>query len=248
MLTVSVVSHGQGQLLRPLLDQLDIQAASIPMRVVLTENLGPAILPDFAPQHFELKVLRNPAPKGFGANHNAAFDYCIGDHFAVLNPDVRLERDSMRHLVDQVCQRPGVAGPRVVTTNGSVEDSARRLPSVRRLVRRVIMNERLPDYDVKNTVQSVDWLAGMCMVFDRRSFAIVEGFDERYHLYCEDVDICLRLHLAGLNVTWVQSAIVEHSARRDSHRNLRYLLWHVRSVLRLLVSPAYRRYRALHLK
>src|SRR5690606_35775888 len=89
----------------------------------------------------------------------------------------------------------------------------------------------------------VDWIAGMCMMFDRHSFARVDGFDERYHMYCEDVDICLRLQQRALHVRWVDQTQVIHDAQRQSHRDRQYLRWHLKSIFRLMSSCTYWRYR-----
>jgi GT2 family glycosyltransferase len=82
---------------------------------------------------------------------------------------------------------------------------------------------------------SPDWIAGMFMLFRSELFREVGGFDERYFLYYEDVDLCFRLRQHGYEVILVPDARAVHFAQRQSHRNLRYLLWHVRSLVRFLL-------------
>ncbi|KAA0181092.1 glycosyltransferase family 2 protein [Cupriavidus gilardii] len=242
-LTVSIVSHGQMPLMLPLLAQLQQMSAHVPLHVVITLNL-PEEQPALAEsERFRVTWLRNERPCGFGANHNRAFAHCRSACFCVLNPDLRLEPGSLSELANVVASRPGVAGPRVVSPRGTVEDSARQVPSVFRLLRRWCAGRFEAEYPTDQSEQQVDWIAGMCMVFDRDSFARVGGFDETFWLYCEDVDLCLRMHLAGLGVTWVQRAVVIHDAQRTSHRRWRYLAWHVESLVRLLCSPTYWRFR-----
>ena len=91
-----------------------------------------------------------------------------------------------------------------------------------------------------------DWVAGMCMLFPRQAFAEVDGFDTRYHLYYEDVDICSRLWLSGYTVMVDPRFSIIHAAQRSSHRNLRYARWHLQSMLRFFRSDVYRKARALH--
>jgi N-acetylglucosaminyl-diphospho-decaprenol L-rhamnosyltransferase len=67
----------------------------------------------------------------------------------------------------------------------------------------------------------------------------VEGFDEGYFMYCEDVDLCLRLRLQGLTLSKAPARVI-HAGQRNSHRRLRHLMWHLRSLLRLWTSVAYR--------
>ncbi|MBY4898112.1 glycosyltransferase family 2 protein [Cupriavidus sp. AU9028] len=242
-ITVSIVSHGQMALMTPLLAQLQRLSARIPLHLVVTLNLPEAVPAIEQTPRFRLTWLRNDRPLGFGANHNRAFAHCRTACFCVLNPDVRLEAGSLAILADVVARRPGVAGPRVVSPRGTVEDSARHVPSVWRLLRRWASGRFEAEYPTDQSEQQVDWIAGMCMVFDSASFARVGGFDETFWLYCEDVDLCLRMHLAGLRVTWVQDAVVVHDAQRASRRRWRYLAWHVESLIRLLCSPTYWRFR-----
>ncbi|WP_011296911.1 glycosyltransferase [Cupriavidus necator] len=245
-ITFSIVSHGQSALLPPLLAQLQVLSESEPFKVIVTENIPDErpILPAHATCPIEWVV--NADPKGFGANHNAAFQRCATPLFMVLNPDVRLPVDfGLDALASQVKAHPGVAGPRVLAPDGRVEDSARRVPGVLRLALRRLRRVSAPDYPVTTVTQQVDWIAGMCMLFDSDSFLRVGGFDERYHLYCEDIDICLRLHRRGKAVSWVQSSRVIHDAQRQSHRDWRYLSWHIKSQIKLLTSAAYWGYRLL---
>ena len=77
-----------------------------------------------------------------------------------------------------------------------------------------------------------DWAAGMFMLFRSDAFRRVNGFDENYHLYYEDVDICARLRAAGLCVVVDPRAQVVHFGGRRSHREMRYLRWHLASMMR----------------
>jgi GT2 family glycosyltransferase len=242
-LSVSIVSHGQGDLVLPLLDQLIALSAALPLQILLTENLAErrTVLP--AAWRSNVRVLYNDVPLGFGANHNRAFAESLGRYFCVMNPDIRLRDNSILALLKCVERKPGVAGPRVVASNGVLQDSARKVPSILGLAWRAISGHRHADYNAAIQEQPVDWIAGMCLMFDRDSFAAVSGFTEDYRLYCEDVDVCIRMHLAGRSVSWVQHSNVVHDAHRDSHRSLRYLAWHVGSLLRLFTSKTYWEYR-----
>jgi GT2 family glycosyltransferase len=81
------------------------------------------------------------------------------------------------------------------------------------------------------------------MLFPRQVFEQLHGFDERYFLYYEDVDMCGRLQLAGYKVAVCPQAQIVHHAQRSSHRSLKYLRWHLASMLRFFFSPVYRQLR-----
>ena len=248
-LTISIVSHGQSALALPLLMQLDSFAEHMPMQVVLTENILTATWPELSLKHLKLIQLRNLQPKGFAENHNAAFEQCQTEYFCVLNPDVRCFENPFPALMQEVQQCPGIVGPMVVNSLGNMEDSARRLPTVARLIKRYLWSSRVQNFDYKleafsgKTSLPVDWLAGMCLLFDAVSYRELGGFDERYHLYCEDVDICLRAWRAGKQVHWLRTAKVLHDGQRASHRKLRYLRWHLSSLVKLFMSDTYRGFR-----
>ncbi len=239
MLSLSIVSHGQSELVRLLLE--DLRACLSPGdEVLVTLNLPE---PFAAPRYpCELRILKNAAPQGFAANHNAAFRQARGDLFCVLNPDIRIAVNPFPVLRACLEADPRVAAcaPLIVSPGGTVEDSIRRLPTPAVILKKLIGSAGEPDYDLRGPVIYPDWIAGMFIVFRREAFAAAGGFDERYFLYYEDVDIGTRLRLAGWRLAACAQARAVHDARRQSRRSLRYLRWHAASMLRFFCSPAYR--------
>lgn len=230
-ITVSVVSHGQRELVDALL--ADLARCPEVARVVLTHNIPePAfVVPESLAGRVD--VLFNATPKGFGANHNAALLAARSDYVCILNPDIRFTQSPFPALLD--CLRATAASlvaPRVLSPVGAMEDSARYFPTPGRLVRKALwgaegrfpLNESAPC--------EPDWVAGMCMVLRAEAFQACGGFDEGYFLYYEDVDLCARLRASGHALAWCPKAAVIHDARRASRRKLRYMLWHARGMLR----------------
>lgn len=236
-LSLSIISHGQGHLIKNLL--ADCRTFSGPsFEILLTLNIpeDKAFIADF--RDLPITLIENHHPKGFGDNHNTAFISSHGDIFVVVNPDIRAPRLDLTNLVT-LSEQPkvGACAPRVLNTMGTLEDSARRFPTVFRLLNRVLLNRRQADYDLTGSNPiTVDWVAGMFVLFPRVAFEAVGGFDTRYFMYMEDADICRRLHRLGYEI-WVDcSTSVVHDAQRDSHRSLRHLSWHLRSAIRFLTG------------
>lgn len=230
-ITLSVVSHAQNGLVNSLLQ--DIRAHCSPrVRVVITENI-----PDTVPLSVDdlacpTKQIANSQVKGFGANHNAAFALCETPYFCVCNPDVRLTRDPFDPLLQALARKSaGAVGPLVRNPAGTVEDSARRFPTVLSLLQKSFVRNG-PDYPTDRGAIEVDWVAGMFMLFPSRAYRDVRGFDEAYFLYYEDIDICRRLGQAGRSVLYVPDAEIFHDARRGSRRNPALMRHHLRSVVR----------------
>ena len=234
-ITISVVSHGQIELVNQLLD--DVAVLCVPgLTVVLTQNIpesGPAIPARWA---HRLEVIRNEQPKGFGANHNAAFRRCTAPSFCVVNPDIRLAQDPFPALTAALeGETVAIAGPMVRDPSGVPEDSARKFPTAASLLRKLFATPTGPEYPVDNGPVAVDWVGGMFMAFRASAFKAVGGFDERYFLYYEDVDICRRLRGAGYSIIYDPTVSVVHDARRASRRNPRLMAIHASSALRYLL-------------
>ena len=243
-ISISVVSHSQIDLVAQLLGDLDAHCRDSNFELILTLNLDEAL--PFALDSFSypVKLVRNAMPTGFSANHNQAFTHATGRHFCVMNPDIRLSSNPFNALL--ACLEDssvGVVAPLVLDEEGEVEDSARRFPSPLKILCKVFGRCGGPDYAINDAPIYPDWVGGMFMLFPRGIFERLGGFDERYFLYYEDVDICGRLRLLGYEVALCPQARVAHHAQRSSHRDFRYLRWHVRSMARFFLSPVYRRLR-----
>jgi len=249
-ITVSVVSHGHAGETGQLLERLAALPPPGARRVIVTLNLPDArALRDWraARWPFELELIENDRPAGFGANHNRALrldaERGASELFAVLNPDLRWQGDPfapMRALLAGA-PRVGLVYPLQLDDRGQAQDCERLAPTPARLWARYRpgghRHELTPG-------QPPEWVNAAFMLLRREALASVGGFDEGYHMYCEDVDLCLRLQLAGWQLARAGAAVVEHRARRASHRNARYLAWHLSSLWRLWHSPAWRAWRS----
>jgi len=235
LVTVSVVSHGQISLVKQLLEDLSRYCSS-ELKVILTHNI-PELEPAAPqPSKHRLEVVVNEHPRGFGANHNAAFRRCATPLFCVVNPDIRLKSDPFPTLAAALAEpRIAAVGPLVRDPQGNPEDSARKFPTARSLLRKLVTAPSGPDYPVDGGPLEVDWVAGMFMTFRADAFNAVGGFDERFFLYYEDVDICHRLRGAGYAVVYDPRASVIHNARRASRRDPRLMAIHAASGLRYLL-------------
>ena len=236
LISISVVSHAQANLVREVLADLANFIDPADFEVILTKNLPerlPFLSEEFA---YPLNVIDNAVPKGFGVNHNAAFHLARGEYFCVMNPDIRMPENPFPILIEEIeRQHAAVIAPAVLTLAGQVEDSIRRFPTPLSLAGKMLgrSDGRYP-FAVGDETFAADWVGGMFMLFRAEDYRRVGGFDEGFFLYYEDVDICTRLWKAGRQVLACPRAQVIHDARRASRRNLRYMRWHVSSMARYL--------------
>ena len=234
-ITLSVVSHRQNALVNQLLEDIQRHCAGR-VALVLTENIPDPTPLATSALSCPVERIANDKVKGFGANHNAAFKRCRTPYFCVANPDIRLPSDPFPSLIANFADKTvAVAGPLVRNPAGGIEDSARRFPTLGILLSKALGGARTPDYPVDKGPVDVDWVAGMFLLFRTEAFRAANGFDERYFMYYEDVDLCRRLHSLGKRVLYVTGASVMHDARRGSRRNIGLALHHMQSAIRFLV-------------
>jgi len=241
LLSISVVSHRQMALITGLMEDIHENCSNLNVELILTLNLDEEPVLREQDYFFPITVIKNNAPKGFGANHNQAFRKARGQFFCVINPDIRFGSDPFFALLTQLRDPSiGVIAPLVLGITGQLEDSVRRFPTPAIILSKILGRVSESDYSMVTCDTEPDWVGGMFMLFPRQVFEKLQGFDERYFLYYEDVDLCGRLHLAGYKVGVCPQAKVVHHAQRSSHRSLKYLRWHLTSMLRFFLSPLYR--------
>ena len=226
--TLSVVSHGHGDMVWRLVNKLSNLESVV--KIIVTLNIPEKIsqqLPDC------VQLIHNLEPMGFGENHNQAFASCNTKIFGVINPDIDLIVDPFPVLLDTLADECiSVVGPKVVAVDGTTEDSLRRFPTLISLMSRYLLPGRQETFFARGDLVFPDWIAGMFMLFKTSDYQRIGGFNTNYFMYCEDADICTRLWLLKKWVALNSNAVVVHQARRASRRSLRHLLWHIASLIR----------------
>lgn len=245
-LTLSIVSHGHCAHVAVLLQQLAKLDRS-DFEVILTQNLMEPMPAPLDTLPYPVRLIQNRVPKGFGANHNAAFLEGNGDYFVILNPDIELPEDPFGPLLKMAEQDSlNICAPVIVDAAGQVEDSARNFPTpyalFKRLLCRLLGRPIRPD-TLKQDADTFqpDWVAGMFVMVARETYQRLGGFNDAYFLYFEDVEFGARARLAGCQILVCKHARVIHQAQRDSHRQLRFMWWHLQSAAKFFLSFVYLR-------
>lgn len=241
-LTVVTVTYSPGPHLDRFLASLT-HATDRPVTVVMADNGSVDGAPEEAlERHPNTRLLRTGANLGYGAAVNRAVaeylrDADAGDpeFFVVANPDVQWGPRSIDLLLEAAARWPraGALGPLINDPDGTVYPSARHQPSIVRGGMHAVVgpfwksNPWTAAYRQERqepSERAVGWLSGACLLLRRSAFDAVAGFDERYFMYMEDVDLGDRLAKAGWQNVYVPSAEVlhhkGHSTGRDPARNL----------------------------
>ncbi len=170
-------------------------------------------------------VLRHPDGNvGYGRAANLGAAGSTADWLVVANPDVRWEPGSLDVLIDAAQADPtaGSVGPCILNTDGSTYPSARILPSLTVGTGHAVFHAVWPGNpwtrQYKQAEQALatgrphaaGWLSGACLLVRPAAWAQVGGFDERYFMFFEDVDLGDRLGRAGWRNVYVPTARVTH--------------------------------------
>ncbi len=184
---------------------------------------------------------------GYGAAANRGFRVARGRYLAVANPDLEFSAGSMSALVQLMTATPscGAVSPQLVYPDGRPQASARRFPRLkfvlagrRSIAARVFPSlSRAQEFQYQGIEQAqapvpVEAVIGTCVLFRREALAAVNGFDERYFMFAEDLDICRRLGQAGWQVLLEPRVRVRHFYGGVRRRFRRFTEFHRLRALR----------------
>jgi GT2 family glycosyltransferase len=195
------------------------------------------------------RLLENEQPAGFGANVNRGVAATRCEVVVIANPDAEPTPAAVGILRDFMAAHPrcGIAGPELRYPDGRWQPSRRRFPTVTgTIVRRTplryafrpferqrghyLLDERPPE-----PVQA-DWMLAAFLMLRREMLEALGGFDERFRLYGEDIELCYRAAKAGWERWYVPQAVVTHRYAAVIDRKLltRRTLWHWRGIARFV--------------
>ena len=195
---------------------------------------------------------------GYGRGVNRGAALATGEYLVVSNPDILVHEGAVAILVSHLATQPGVGvvAPRIQRPDASVYPSQRVFPNVWLAGAHALLAPVWPDnpatrrYRAARADGTVEWVSGAFFVMRRSDFEAVGGFDERFFMFAEDMDLCWRVRERGLGIAAVNEAVVTHAeglSRRHATRAmlvahhvsaLRFEAYHARGWRRLLVPVA----------
>jgi N-acetylglucosaminyl-diphospho-decaprenol L-rhamnosyltransferase len=241
LITLSIISHGDLEKVLSLLKSVQCYEEEHHLEIIITDNLGQDFTKMDTSVWASLTILRNKQPSGFAHNHNQAFKIATGKYFCVLNPDILFTGAIFFSLIKRLEKDAAIISPLIVDANNRLQDSFRNFPSPLSLLKRKLPGYRfspLPPDDLG--LIHPNWIAGMFMLMQRENYQQLGGFDEKFHLYFEDVDLCARARNLGFLPLVDTNLHIQHDAQRSSRKSFRYLLWHIQSAIQFFRSKVYK--------
>jgi N-acetylglucosaminyl-diphospho-decaprenol L-rhamnosyltransferase len=215
-LSILIVTYNSAKLIGRLLDHLARELQVMSAEVIVLDNAsrdGTATL--VARSYPWVKLIASPDNLGFAAGNNLAARHASGRYLLLLNPDAIPDIGSLKLGLGMLGETAdvGLAGGELIGADGSRQPSARMFPTLRdefftlsglaaRFPQSAFfarLDRRWADPD-KDAL--VDWIPGAFVFIPTDVFKRLSGFDERFFMYYEEVDLCRRMQQAGLKICY----------------------------------------------
>jgi N-acetylglucosaminyl-diphospho-decaprenol L-rhamnosyltransferase len=217
----------------------DLNRCGLNGQVWLVDNASTDGTQELAANLFpQARLVANIHNAGFGTANNQGMRLAESEtggdirYFFLLNPDTQVRPYALKHLVNCLDKRPeaGLAGPRLVYGDGRFQHSAFYFPGVGQILFDLFAlpprlydsrwNGRYPRrrYHPDCRPFAVDHTLGAAMLVRRDVAVATHGFDESFHMYCEEIDWCWRIRRAGWSIFAVPAAEVVHYAGQSTRQ------------------------------
>jgi N-acetylglucosaminyl-diphospho-decaprenol L-rhamnosyltransferase len=228
-LAVIIVSANSAGWLRPCLTTVYERAGDVELDVVVVAAGCTDETVSLVEKEFPQARTITCENRGFAYANNQALRTVDADWTLMLNPDTEVLEGSFADLIAELDSRPtvGLVGVRQVTSDGELFPTIRRFPNAVRSLFEAVGSERLPfraswlgerelDLRVYEREVACDWTSGSFMLVRREALQGAGLMDERFFLYCEETDLCLRIKQAGWEIRHLPYLTILHHANRDA--------------------------------
>jgi N-acetylglucosaminyl-diphospho-decaprenol L-rhamnosyltransferase len=241
-LSVVIVTHNGREMALRTLRSARASLGGLQAEWIVADSASTDGTPEAIEREFgDVEVLRVPN-RGFAAGNNIGIAWAQGRYVLLLNPDVEVLEGSFAELVAALDSRPDVGIASVVQrgTGGELQYSMRRFPSPARDLGESLFASHWPAFQTMQELEtraghyrreiSADWVVGAFLCARAEAIASIGPMDERFFLYSEEIDWCLRAHQAGWDVRHLPVMTVTHHAGRRDRGDLMAQLAYSRSL------------------
>jgi len=230
-LAIVVVSANDARWLQGCLSSVYAHAGGVALEVVVVDNASTDGTRELVREGFpEARVVSSPN-LGFAYGNNRGLERTRARYVLLLNPDTEILEGTFAELLTALDARPevGVAGVRQVGSEGELLPTIRRFPNAMRALGEALGSERWPlrpawagervlDPEAYAREGDCDWVVGSFMIARREALLAAGALDERFFLYCEEPDLCLRVARAGWRVRYLPDMTIRHHAEKGGVR------------------------------
>jgi GT2 family glycosyltransferase len=229
-LAIIIVNWNGGDFLRRCLDSLTLFPPTARHEVIVVDNASTDGSRELLQSHKEVRLIANTENVGFGRANNQAFASSDAPLLFLLNSDAEVHQGAIDRLIATIREdeKIGAVGPRLINPDGSLQPSVWRNPLTpfEMIVTALRLHTLLPKRLRANLLlgfhwdhshrRSVQMLSGAALMVRRKMIDDVGGFDERFHMYGEDIEWALRMVRGGWLMLFEPGAKVTHHVGKSS--------------------------------
>lgn len=163
-----------------------------------------------------IRLIENKENKGFGKGCNQGVKEAQGEYIMFLNPDTEVIQDAIDVLLQTIKEdtKIGIVSPLLIQPDGLLQPILRKLPTVKGAIKEYYLHIKrsYEAYTPKETgLQSVECVVGAVVMMSKEIFLAIGGFDERYFLYYEDLELCRQIKKRDLKIIIQPEATLVHA-------------------------------------
>ncbi len=163
----------------------------------------------------KIKLIKNKQNLGFAKASNQGAKKALGEHLLFLNPDTVVLSDSINKLLNYIKLHPevGLVAPKLITLAGQTQESVRKFPTITGVIQEFYLHQSqaFNQYSPKGeSPVEVEAVYGAIILIKKELFEKLNGFDEKFFMYFEDIDLCKRLKDQGLKIVYFPQARFKH--------------------------------------
>lgn len=230
VLSIIILNYNSRGLLKQCVRSIEMSQVSVPYEIIIVDNASHDDSVDMIEHDLpHVRLIQSQKNLGYGGGNNLGIQYARGEYILILNPDVTVLNHSIEKLLKTFENDPiiGLAAPQLLHPDKTIQYSCYRFPhALTPLLRRTWLGETVwgkkhLDWFMMRTwdhltSQEVDWVLGGAMMVKKSLMLELGGFDPRYFLYFEDVDLCRTLQQMGRKVWYEVGAKMVHYHKRQS--------------------------------
>jgi N-acetylglucosaminyl-diphospho-decaprenol L-rhamnosyltransferase len=226
-LAIIIVSTNEARWLTPCLSTIFEHRGNLDLDVVVVDNESADGTRELVERDFPWARVVPSTNHGFSHANNRGLITTDARYVLFLNPDTEILSGTFEELVRALDARPevGLAGARQLTPDGALFPTIRRFPNALRLLGDALGAERLPhrpgwlgerelDLALYDTELECDWTSGSFLMARREALESAGYLDERFFIYSEETDLCLRIKQAGWEIRHLPDMTILHHAEK----------------------------------
>jgi len=230
-LTISIVTYNSLDFLKECLESIFKNPPLVDYGIIVVDNASEDGTSEFIKKNYPaVTLISNTKNIGFAAANNQAIKNSDSRYIVLINSDCEVYGGSLDNLMEFMDKNAGagIAGPKIINSDGTTQLSCRRFPSLLDAAAHNILGDIFPGnpftkkYKLAGVSRDkpfkVDWVSGSCMIIRRKALEDTGELDEKYFMYIEDVDMCYRMWQKGWVVYYYPEAEIMHHAGGSTGR------------------------------